>query len=960
VLNADVGYKFITGTVTTVLAIVGLENMKLDPTGIKTLRKSLMEIPRITSGLNVLLPWLTGLYETVVNFVRINFLGYKDYYIVQSKLPLFDEWRKEVFEYYEQYRNASLPVGIDNKKIVDDLYVRGRSFMAERKFLDLEPQLKTMVPNTLKLVDEMKLRMSPADASGFGPRCEPLCILLVGKSGVGKSAMTMPFLAEIITRLGPPGTETSNVISNMNAYIYSRNVNQDFWDGYYQQFCCVYDDFLQAVDAPGTSSEALEIIKAVNMFPFALHSASLEEKGNSYFRSKVVLCSTNNANLNTNAIRENAALKRRFDLIVEVQPAVGYIKRHKDDGHAMIDTEITSRKKQGFLPEAVVMYVDNGSEDGSREACGFAELVQKACDVYHKKEIRHSMYLDDLEQHVKRAVIARMVPFDKMIQMEDVFVDANSEMAPSNREEHYEDLEGDEHELFIEAEVGAGKLPSEYLLEYKKKRALRRPKLSDASSSMRENFKKMSLVAKEELALRYSNEIEGPTDSPIHKVVEAVYDRLSSNDNNMHSCDVTTGTVINMTPKREALAALMGEYCLLLDRLSDVVGCYVFLNDKNINDHLEEFLLLAAEHAAEVSDTFESRAVSFTVVLRNNVLLNELMGNVMQCMEERGVPFKLPELQKTKWDTVVSDLSTCLTSVKCKMDNCSTFKKVGLCCLVLSSITMIAQLFSTPDVFSQNGETYSSERLDNKTIARHLANKKNAKFNTNRAPRIVLQSGANGDRNMYELGKKIHRHNVYQLILPNGEDMGKSVGNILFVHAAYFVMPSHFASKIDYMVSSGELHPHDNVHLLQGENTVGAPIENFRIHNLVYSEGNKDLCMGNLDGLIAPRPSIKNQFISSLYASKLRTESVCLWKRDDDIFNVTCVRGTARGCLETKVSADTVVEFKKIIQYPVKTNDGDCGSVITIANVSVKQKILGFHIAGDNRSVWTNCYRRKH
>lgn len=158
-------------------------------------------------------------------------------------------------------------------------------------------------------------------------RIKPLTIVLKGKSGVGKSAMTVPLLDNILMRTFKTPSEMMRFKENNMDFIYSRAPETDFWDGYFGQKAVVIDDFMQADELRSNgplTMEAFELIRASNTYPMLLHKAHLEDKGGSYMMSRIILCSTNNFDLRSELLHENEALTRRFDVCAEIYPKPEY------------------------------------------------------------------------------------------------------------------------------------------------------------------------------------------------------------------------------------------------------------------------------------------------------------------------------------------------------------------------------------------------------------------------------------------------------------------------------------------------------------------------------------------------------------------------------------------------------------------------------------------------------------
>ena len=179
-----------------------------------------------------------------------------------------------------------------------------------------------------------------ATASGAfrsGPRIEPVVIYLHGTSGVGKSGMMWPLATDFLKIDGIPVDAEGK--KDPTREIYMRNVEQEYWDGYKNQRVVVYDDFAQIVDSAGKPNpEFMELIRTGNLAPYPLHMATIEEKSKSYFSSRVIICTSNVpvSQIRPESIACKEAVRRRFDLVGEVQVKPCYARRG-DDGQIYLD-----------------------------------------------------------------------------------------------------------------------------------------------------------------------------------------------------------------------------------------------------------------------------------------------------------------------------------------------------------------------------------------------------------------------------------------------------------------------------------------------------------------------------------------------------------------------------------------------------------------------------------------------
>lgn len=158
-------------------------------------------------------------------------------------------------------------------------------------------------------------------------RTPPFSILISGDSSIGKSSI----MEMLFTHFGKREKLPIDC-----EYKYTRNAAANFWDGFTtSQWCIIFDDvaFLHPNKAPQGDPTLMEIIQLINAVPFTPDQASLNDKGNTPVRAKLVIASTNTEDLNAHFYFAcPSAVQRRFPYIIT--PTV----RHEflsDDGKTL-------------------------------------------------------------------------------------------------------------------------------------------------------------------------------------------------------------------------------------------------------------------------------------------------------------------------------------------------------------------------------------------------------------------------------------------------------------------------------------------------------------------------------------------------------------------------------------------------------------------------------------------------
>jgi hypothetical protein len=187
--------------------------------------------------------------------------------------------------------------------------------------------LRDAINAHMSALKKLEAVFSGANLTNTAIRNEPVCILLRGQSGSGKTYATQILAAHAMVKYFEKHDPSQLPLlkQNFGNFLYARNHEQQYWDGYREQFTTIIDDFGQAVTAPGSpDDEWMNFIRMAGIFGYNLHMAALEQKGKVNFASKLIICSTNLFNFTPQSIVQVEAVERRFDIVVDVVPKKEY------------------------------------------------------------------------------------------------------------------------------------------------------------------------------------------------------------------------------------------------------------------------------------------------------------------------------------------------------------------------------------------------------------------------------------------------------------------------------------------------------------------------------------------------------------------------------------------------------------------------------------------------------------
>nr|ULF99586.1 MAG: polyprotein [Enterovirus sp.] len=136
-------------------------------------------------------------------------------------------------------------------------------------------------------------------------RIEPVCLLIHGTAGTGKSLAT-----SIIGR---------KLAEYEHSEVYAVPPDSDHFDGYQQQAVVILDDLNQNPDG----KDMVAFCQMVSTVPYHVPMAAIEEKG-MLFTSSYVLASTNSGSIHPPTISNSKALSRRFAFDVDIEVTEHY------------------------------------------------------------------------------------------------------------------------------------------------------------------------------------------------------------------------------------------------------------------------------------------------------------------------------------------------------------------------------------------------------------------------------------------------------------------------------------------------------------------------------------------------------------------------------------------------------------------------------------------------------------
>lgn len=392
------------------LAMAALGVSKLATGKVKDFTSVAANYPKVVDGTSDMFSNALRITEMVINYIRENCFGMDKIKFFVDTTDEIQEWCDDIDEISELHVNGKYLIDSENYQTVLLLKSIGERYLKEAIKGGKElVSVKSIVQMYMRKLSEIFDVFKKASLDNSCLRPPPLAILLQGESGVGKSAVTIPLIDHMIIGTMNDASSLRRYQNNNMDFVYSRTYETKFWDGYRGQMVCVFDDFMQNVESTNDpDGEPMNIIRAVNPFPYQLHMAHLEDKGNNYFNSSIILATTNDYHLNSLTIKKPEALKRRFEIIIEVAPYPEYCvdpsvefreRRLKNLGEFSLDVYEfrVTRDAMGIL----------GSK-GRPTSMGFYDLVAFLCEAVEMKKNNGTKYISTIGSMRKDLVAQRL------------------------------------------------------------------------------------------------------------------------------------------------------------------------------------------------------------------------------------------------------------------------------------------------------------------------------------------------------------------------------------------------------------------------------------------------------------------------------------------------------------------------------------------------------------------------
>lgn len=379
----------------------------------------LKSLTGVKGSLGTIYESVVSAVEKVINYVRVEFLHKERISLLAGNLVEIDFYIHSVQKIMDSENVGEFYKTTENFLILENLRNEGQILLTKIK---MEPKNSSAVvmarsahSNICKLIRDFQAR----NISSAGNRQEPVGVLLLGGSGVGKS-MTMEHICSAFCAETMTVSQLAAFQENRSNWIFNYQSENGYFDGYQPTTHVTYfDEMFQARDVAGKpDAEPMTLIRMLNSFEMALNFARLEMKGNVKFHSKMVIGTSNSRNFSFPSIVDPEAVIRRLHVKVVVVPKDEYcLDKTKDLWNRKFDF---SKVGEGALHiDHQDFYLQSDDGKTSTVPIDFDQLMQLVFKEYanrvryHEDNIAAFKVTQEKYKSQKKEVVEEKLPTAK-------------------------------------------------------------------------------------------------------------------------------------------------------------------------------------------------------------------------------------------------------------------------------------------------------------------------------------------------------------------------------------------------------------------------------------------------------------------------------------------------------------------------------------------------------------------
>jgi len=895
------------------------------------------KIERAHSGMEYMLTHVIKIVEAAINFIRSNCLGLKHINLLSTTMPQVSAWCDCVDELAHLNVKGLLTINAINADRIFTLKMQGLDLTKNNPMMS-SARVRYAMSSHMNILNRLALPFEQANIAGGGPRMEPYTILMQGGTGVGKSYATIPIVKNMLNEILEDSDKAAFNVNYMD-FVYCRQQEHKYWDGYRGQFVTVFDDFGQIRDSIGIAdNEFMDIIRTSNMFPNICHMANIESKGNTTFRSKIILCSTNLNNLQSriNSLVAPEAVMRRFDVCIRVRIDKPYQCDGTNGEKGSLNTRHEFLVGKGFCPDVYLFDILKGPDGPLVKTLKFSELNDHLTHGYKNKLEKSNLYLNDLANTKQFFSQSNEEPdcFPGSSKNDIILDDLNSDflsqspdgtISVDSRPPHPDDkLNATIKHMSLAQLLGAT--------------TQKKPYVSPSVIEQLGKYSTNKIEVFRQWVDKYTNNAYGSATTIM--MIDIMYKYMGPCIMECIGCDnsiIKRVLVVFFSRYTLAFAADMSNaFCepdpTILDDLykpRKIILSYW--------DCVKKFIVKLNLKYALLWD-FETVATYFG-------MLAALAGGYKLVKYFMGTdPISLPDKRNAHLTELERDSDIRFRIVPEAHENYVPIRS--------SNIYSKNYAISDED-FMSHKHPYNFESFSNSRDAKEPQhNRRGVARNNNKG---TTQRGFNpqggADTNAIEVISKLTKGHIFTL--HNNDCCGK-MGSLLALRDNIFLMPYHFKKDLESNIRRGIFQASDSFSLKSVRSSEVIELDSSVLSNAYTNDVLRglDLCLVQLKkGSCRIFPDIVKLFLNREQIENMRSCYFHLVVPRSDYCDVWGCNGSIDKN-ENIVSENGNYTIKEFLTYRAPTTKGDCGSPIVLHNSGISpQKIVGVHVAGNSNRI---------
>lgn len=267
-------------------------------------------VKSLTGSVEVLLTLIGRLFEYIG--VRFNYLGDDLLHPDSVKLRRCVEQAESIIDYHRQ------PDAIYNAAMSEQVLVLNRTLLHMYSTMPCLPeksQVRMVINNLIKTLNPITVKYESLSRSNSGIRPKTVGLAFIGPPGVGKT-YSFKFLSRAVLVNTMPQYRLNMCIDNLDNEVWPIVLGRNFHNNYNNQWVSQIDDFGCFLDQAGTDLNGIaDILRMIGDAPYPLDRAGIDEKDNTFFRSRLITLTTNMTVVSRATVKNMVcpdALARRF------------------------------------------------------------------------------------------------------------------------------------------------------------------------------------------------------------------------------------------------------------------------------------------------------------------------------------------------------------------------------------------------------------------------------------------------------------------------------------------------------------------------------------------------------------------------------------------------------------------------------------------------------------------------